>query len=89
MLDPPFDPGVKETIAWALPAEADAPVGAEGVVNGVEETMLDAVEVPMIFCAITSKSYDCPFVKEVAVAFVAGGVVVAKRLKVDDPVVRS
>jgi hypothetical protein len=57
MLDPPFEAGaVKETVASALPAVADTPVGDPGTVAGVEETIFDGVDVPMPFCAMTSKS---------------------------------
>jgi hypothetical protein len=47
---------VKETVACALPADADTEVGAPGTVRGVELTTLDGVEVPTLFSAITSKS---------------------------------
>jgi hypothetical protein len=77
MLDPPFDPGAKEMLASALPATAETEVGATGTVYGVEETIFEGVDVPLLFCAITSKSYDCPFVREVAVAFSCEGEVVA------------
>ena len=57
MADPPFEAGgVKETVAWPLPAVAETEVGAPGTVSGVDETMFDAVEVPMAFWAMISKS---------------------------------
>ena len=56
MLDPPLEPGVKEMDAWVLPAVAEALVGGEGMVYGVEETIFEGVEVPTPFWAITSKS---------------------------------
>jgi hypothetical protein len=78
MDDPPFEPeGVKEMVASALPAVAEADVGADGTVTGVEETMFEGVEVPTLFWARTSKSYDWPFVSEVTVDVVCKEVVVA------------
>jgi len=72
-----------------LPAVAERAVGALGTVRGVDETTFDGVEVPMIFPALTSKSYDCPFVSERTVEVVREGVVVAYNAKVDEPVYRS
>ena len=66
---------MKEIVASAFPAVAEIPVGELGMVYGVEETIFDAVEVPMMFWARTSKSYDWPFVRDVAVAFVCDAVV--------------
>ena len=76
-------------MASALPAAAVMPVGAEGMVYGVLETMLEGVEVPNAFCAITSKSYDWPFVREVTEEEAADEVVVAYKAKVELPVKRS
>jgi len=90
MVDPPFDAGaVKETVASALPAVAEIEVGGLGTVAGVEETTFDGVDVPMLFSARISKSYDWPFVRLVAVAFVTEGVVVVYKANVLDPVKRS
>ena len=52
---PPFDAGVvKVTVACALPAVADTPVGALGTLSGV--TLLDAADaglVPAELVAVT------------------------------------
>jgi hypothetical protein len=77
MLDPLFDPGVKETVASALPATAETDAGGDGTVNGVDETTFDAVDVPILFSAMTSKSYDWPFVSDATVEDVSEAVVVA------------
>jgi hypothetical protein len=54
MFDPFEGPAVKETLASALPADAETPVGAPGTVYGV--TFADAdedAEVPAAFVAVT------------------------------------
>ena len=52
---PPFEAGaVKLTVAWALPAVAETPVGAPGTVAGV--TLFEGDEagpVPMALVAVT------------------------------------
>jgi hypothetical protein len=42
--------------ADALPALAETPVGAFGRVKGIAVTIFEGEDVPMPFCAITSKS---------------------------------
>jgi len=50
MLDPPLEAGaVKETVACALPADAETAVGTPGTVYGMDETMFEGVEVPTPF----------------------------------------
>ncbi len=56
MLDPLFDPGVKEMEASALPEDAEREVGGLGTVKGVLETMVEGDEVPTEFSARISKS---------------------------------
>ncbi len=55
--DPPLDAGATQvTVAWALPAVAETPVGAPGGAAGV--TLLEAVEagpVPAQLVAVTVK----------------------------------
>ena len=62
MLDPPLDPGaVNETVAWALPAEAETPVGAPGTVIVVPEAFVLVAETrPRISKADTEYVYVVP-----------------------------
>ena len=68
--EPPFDAGaLQETIADALPATAETPVGAPGTVAGV--TAADAEEseeLPTAFVAFTLNVMGVPFVRPVSVA---------------------
>lgn len=89
MVEPLFEPGIKETDASALPAEAATEVGTSGMVYGVSEITFEGVEVPTAFCARISKSYGWPFVREVAESVSVEGDVVAYSAKVLDPVKRS
>ncbi len=51
MVDPPFEAGVKDTVASALPAVAETPVGAFGMVYGVAVPIFEGEEAPMPFSA--------------------------------------
>ena len=55
---PPLDGAVQDTVADALPAVADTPVGAAGAVGAVGVTELEALESgpgPMALVAVTLK----------------------------------
>jgi hypothetical protein len=55
---PPFAPGVKVTVAWALPAVAVPMLGAAGTVAPDGVTLFEAAEaapVPAAFVAVTVK----------------------------------
>jgi len=79
---PPSDPGaVQDTVAVALPAVADTPVGASGTVDGV--TGADAVEgelLPLMLFATTWKVYGVPLVRPSTVQVVAGATAVQPAL---------
>ena len=48
---PPFDPGVKLIVVCPSPAVAVSDVGAEGVVDGVTETDVEAELSPLALTA--------------------------------------
>jgi hypothetical protein len=68
--DPPFEAGaVQETVADALPATAETPVGAPATVNGVtEDDAVEAEESPKEFVAFTVNVIGVPLVNPVKLA---------------------
>jgi hypothetical protein len=61
---PPVAGAVHDTTAEALPATADTPVGAPGVVDGTtEELATDTAPVPFTFTADTRNTYPVPFTR--------------------------
>ncbi len=63
---PPVLPGVKVTVAWALPAVAAAAVGAPGTVADDGVTEFDAPDgelTPRALVAITVNVYAVPLVR--------------------------
>ena len=65
--EPPLDEGAtKATVAEALPAVAEAPVGAPGTVAGVTGLLAaDAGPAPIALLAVTVNVYAWPFVRPV------------------------
>ena len=63
--EPPFEAGaLQETVADALPATAETPVGASGTVIGVTATeAAEAAESPRLFVAFTVNVTAVPFVR--------------------------
>jgi hypothetical protein len=53
MVEPPFEPGLKETVASALPADAEREIGTSGTVNGTRSDWNARDDVPMAFTART------------------------------------
>ena len=69
MVDPPlFDGGVKVTDTWPSPAVALSPVGALGMVSGVEFTLAEAVPEPAALTARSPMAYLVPLVRPVITA---------------------
>jgi hypothetical protein len=68
--EPPFEAGaVQETVANALPATAETPVGAPGTVAGVTAAdAVESVELPTAFVAFTLNVTAVPFVRPVTEA---------------------
>ena len=75
---PPLDGAVQVTVAAALPAVADTPVGAPGTVAGAtgvtEVDAADAGPAPTELIAMTVNVYPVPLVNPVIVVLVPGGV---------------
>jgi ABC-type nitrate/sulfonate/bicarbonate transport system substrate-binding protein len=68
--EPPFDTGaVQDTVANALPATAETPVGAPGTVAGVTEADAEeSEELPTAFVAFTVNVRGVPLVRPVKLA---------------------
>ena len=66
---PPSDTGaVQETTAEALPATADAPVGAPGAPSGVTgDDAAEGAPVPVPLVAVTVNVYAVPLVRPLTV----------------------
>jgi hypothetical protein len=67
--DPPLETGgVKDMVAWPLPATAVTPVGAPGIAAGVTELLAtELVLVPIAFVAVTENVYAVPLLRPVRV----------------------